>query len=160
MIHLSRDRLSRARELFGQRPFLGQTLDAFRSVFECLGPELSRRATVLVKPEHPLANAATLQQLARRFAYASFRFTELLTRLNQLNWMQAQFERQRGEEGGLWFHFAALAIKDFHIDLSSLMDAVALTILQAVHVFDEEGQSYLPGFATIQKPPCGKRGRH
>lgn len=50
-----------------------------------------------------------------------------------------------------WFNFGGLAIKDFHLDLGSLMDSLAPVVLQAYGVFDAEGTTKFPVFPDIQK---------
>lgn len=149
MIDPDRDQIARALGLFSAG-ILGQP-HSFSTVVECLGNELHIRALVVERQETPSAERAHSRQMARLFTYLSFRLTELMLRLEQLNWMQREFMRRTGDEAAPWHKFAALAIKDFHLDLGSLMDAVAPAILQATKSFDAEGERKLPGFADIQR---------
>lgn len=148
MIDPDREHLARALGLFSAG-ILGQP-HALRTVFECLGNQLQIRALVAEQGDGEVAGRSHPRQIARLFTYASFRLTELVLRLEQLNWMQREFTRRTGDEAAAWHNFAALAIKDFHLDLGSLMDAVAPAILQATESFDAAGERKLPGFADIQ----------
>lgn len=117
--------------------------------FESLGLEVETRARVLKQRGLTAANLRDSAQLARLFAYASFRFRELLMRLEFLNWLQRQCQSSGGAYSPSWHNFAALAIKDFHVDLGSLMDAVAPVVLQASGA-DVFGEKKLPGFADVR----------
>lgn len=118
--------------------------------FESLGLEVETRARVLTQRGLTVANLRDSAQLARLFAYSSFRFRELLMRLEFLNWLQRQCSSSGSEISLPWHNFAALAIKDFHVDLGSLMDALAPVVLQASGSFDALGEKKLPGFADVR----------
>lgn len=148
MFDPDRDRLRCALALFSDG-ILGER-HALITVFESLGNELQLRAMAFRHREPQSAILSHANQLARLFTYASFRFTELIIRLEQLNWMQREFCTKSGDEAAPWHNFAALAIKDFHLDIGSLMDATAPAILQVAEGFDAEGQQKLPGFADVQ----------
>ena len=149
MFDPNRDRLARALALFSTG-ILGQR-HALSTVFESLGNELHIRAMVAASRDPQSGESSRPSQLARLFTYASFRLTELILRLEQLNWMQREFSTRKGDEGAAWHNFAALAIKDFHLDLGSLMDATAPPILQVAKAFDAKGTRKLPGFADVQR---------
>lgn len=118
--------------------------------FESLGLEVGTRARVLQQSGLTAASLRDSPQLARLFAYASFRFRELLMRLEFLNWLQRQHQSIGNDYSPSWHNFAALAIKDFHVDLGSLMDAVAPVVLQASGAFDAAGEKKFPGFADVR----------
>ena len=149
MFILDKQRIGRARALFVEDRH-GEP-HTFVNVFDCLSAEIQTRA-IVIRQQDPLpTNLNSTLQIARFFRYASFRFTELILRIEQINWMQREFKTKQGEESVFWNLFAALAIKDFHIDLGSLMDSLAPVVLQATGAFDGQGESKLPGFTDIQK---------
>jgi hypothetical protein len=139
-------RVAQALQMFGDG-MLGAP-HSFQTTFESLGNELHIRHLVTATSKSPGSINA---QLARLFSYVSFRLTELFFRLEQLNWMQRQFLTITGDDAAQWHNFAALCIKDFHIDVSAVMDAVAPAILQTGKAYDAAGEHQLPGFADIQR---------
>jgi hypothetical protein len=121
-----RDRIKRARALIT----LGEAGDAdvIQTYFESLGNELgilSRLFTESAKRGKIMPRAGQIQELASSFRYTSLRLTDLFTRLALLNLMRNEIGRisQYKILHSMWYPFAALAIKDFHTDVSSLMDS-------------------------------------
>jgi hypothetical protein len=151
MFDPDRDSVARALRLFSAG-ILGER-HSLKTTFECLGNDLQLRA-MLIEQQHAQSQSPECsheRQLARPFTYASFRLTELVLRLEHLNWMQQEFANRTGDDAAQWGNFAALAIKDFHLDLGSLMDAAAPAILQTTGSFDAQREHKLPGFADIQR---------
>jgi len=70
-------------------------------------------------------------------------------RLQFINWLQEQCRNDEGNYSHQWHNFAALAIKDFHVDLGSLMDAIAPVILQVFAGIDVTAEKKWPGFSDI-----------
>jgi hypothetical protein len=143
------DLVDRALALFSPAPKLDLGYPhMFVNAFDTLGSEITVRSR-LAAMSGPV-ESATLQQ-GRLFTYASFRLTELLLRVHQLDWMRQAFLDKTGEEASGWRMFAGLAIKDFHVDLGSLMDAISVVVLQVTGAFDAAGELKFPGFADVQK---------
>ena len=96
------------------------------------------------------------QVLSRFFKHSFTRFGDLFIRLELLDWLCKQFSTRTGKAAVFWFPFGSLTIKDFHADLSSLMDSLAPIVIQATVGLKPEDIKKPPGFADIQKN--SKRG--
>ena len=147
MFELKADALERAIALFG-----AGNLGAPHSLtisFGSLGPQVEMRAHAIQQARSTAVLPRDSGRVARLLQYSCFRFRELLMRLQFLNWLQHQCESAE-EFYSPWHNFAALTIKDFHIDLGSLMDSIAPAVLQASGAIDialEERK--FPGFADL-----------
>lgn len=133
--------------------------DNLQSHFESLGNELSIRSRALAFSQATRGSAEfqRIQRIMPAFRYASLRLSDLFARLELLEWIREEIakvpEAERiqamtnpsGEHPWMWNVFAGLAIKDFHTDVSSTMDAIAQVVIS---VYDTGKNS---GFADIQK---------
>jgi hypothetical protein len=98
-------------------------------------------------------------EISAAINYASKRLTELMVRQCQISWMKhalayapnpdvfAQFSDRNAV---LWRLFMELAVKDFHRDASSLMDALALVAVQTGEnrISDDNGR--FPNWADVE----------
>lgn len=140
-------RMRRALELFHEGP---DGTHMLITTYECLHVEAQRRTSL--EP-----GDVALSELTRVLQYSVFRIGEVFSRLDLINWMQAIFRDKKGEEAHPWHTYAALAIKDFHVDVSALMDSVAPVLIQATVgikqatvAIKKEDRKKLPGFPDIQ----------
>ena len=99
--------------------------------------------------------------LSGSISYVSRRFTELIMRLQEIEWKKETLTYDPTRHGfdviedptaKHWRMFMALAIKDFHVDIGSLMDALAPVVIQAAGELKNKDRNKLPGWADIQ---CG-----
>lgn len=88
------------------------------------------------------------KELVRLCAYVNFRLGDVETRLRLIEVLR-RAGKQAEEMASP--HFAGLLIKDFHVDLGSLMDSVAAVVIQATGGIGKKDRKKLPGFADIQK---------
>ena len=113
----------------------------------------------------PGLNKAILNKVERAKAlsgsisYVSRRFSDLLMRLQKIGWMkgalaydpaQDAFDPVEDPTAQHWRMFMALAIKDFHIDIGSFMDALAPVVIQGAGDLKAKDRTSLPGWADIQ----------
>ncbi|HVF61087.1 MAG TPA: hypothetical protein VNJ70_14875 [Thermoanaerobaculia bacterium] len=113
-----------------------------QSNLELVGSELGRLASI------ETADADRQSRLKSAVFYTSFRLSEALSRLSFIHWLRQQF--QSTDPHDLWRIFAGLAVKDFHVDVASLMDSVAPVIILTDNRIKSKDQIGLPGFADIQ----------
>jgi hypothetical protein len=148
MFDLNPSRVEKAIALFGSGDVgPGGYPHSVTISFEAVWADMHMRALVLQQSGLKSTRLRESVDLARLFQYASFRFQELLSRLWYLDSLRRQCEAM-GKESP-WFSFAGLAIKDFHVDLGSLMDAVAPGVIRASGAVDLSSQKKLPGFADV-----------
>lgn len=143
-------RIRRALSLFSSPGIFGAS-HSLSIGFERLGLEIDTRAKVMKQSGLRAATLRDSGQLARLFAYVSFRLGELLMRLRFMNWLQERCRVDGADYSFSWHNFAALAIKDFHVDLGSVVDAVAPVVLQAFANIDVAAEKKWPGFPDILK---------
>jgi hypothetical protein len=140
--------MKNARELFSLGTFHGE--DELLISFECLGAELWTRALIARQVGEGFPESQRNADLASAFRYQSLRLSVLLARTWQIEWMKENVSASRKTDSGLWTVFAALAIKDFHIDISSVMDSIAPVVIQAKGSIKKKDTKKLPGFPDIQ----------
>jgi hypothetical protein len=124
--------------------------DILISSFECLGVTVQQKSSV-IKPKSDKTKTDKYSLLASLFHYSSFRLTEVIKRLEFIHWTQNQLETNKESDLNKWSMFAALLIKDFHIDISSLLDSLSPVIIEAVLGLKKKDQKKYPGFADISK---------
>jgi hypothetical protein len=126
----------------------------FRFSLESTAVELGRLLSI---DPFPLAGipADRAQALVSATFYASSRLNDFLLRQSFISWLRSQFTQHGQYPSGLWRAFGALAIKDFHADVSSAMDSVAPVAILIDTDIKKDDLQKLPGFPDIQK--CTKR---
>ena len=158
-IRLDSSRLHRARELF----MPSDSTDIFVNSLEGVGVELGNRARAIGKTQglstamrEYVARASTL---SAAISYASDRMTEVMIRHQEIGWMRTAlayetqpdvFAQVSDPKAVSWRMFMGLAIKDFHIDISSLMDALAPVVIQTKSKLESKDMGRLPGWAEIE----------
>ena len=159
-MEVNQDRVIRARQLFtpnGSNEILSTT-------FEGLGAELGNRLLVLRSGqgfgEKMPHYHHRVKVLTEAMSYATERLTEVLVRLQAIEWMKDvlayennpdPFVQASDPRAIAWRLYLGLAIKDFHVDIGSLMDALAPVIIQAGGELKAKDRERLPGWAAIQK---------
>ncbi len=136
-----------------------------RTTLEGLGIELGNMAASIGSV--PGLNKAIAEKIEKTKSlsdsiyYVSRRFTELIMRLQEIEWKKETLTYDTKRDGfdiiedptaRHWRIFMALAIKDFHVDIGSLMDALAPVVIQAAGELKTKDRKKLPGWADIQ---CG-----
>ncbi len=119
--------------------------------FGRLGAEVHVRAAILAQQAADPAGTAALSSLRRLFSYANLRERDVFTRLSTIDYLRGVFSQKQGDEAIAWHSVAALAIKDFHIDLSALMDSVAPVLIEATVGLKPKDSQKLPAFPDIQE---------
>lgn len=90
--------------------------------------------------------------LAELYKYLSFRLTEIFKRLELINWMREKIiESIADNVSEDWLLYGSLIIKDFHIDIISLLDSVAPVIIESAIGLKSKDRVKLPGFPDIKK---------
>ncbi|MBM4141838.1 MAG: hypothetical protein FJ242_10245 [Nitrospira sp.] len=90
-----------------------------------------------------------LELLANALSYLSLRFIDLTLRLQLMDWFWYKACQNKTQDD-LFFHaYAPLFIKDFHIDVSSMMDAIAPIVILATQDLKEEDKIRLPSFSDV-----------
>jgi hypothetical protein len=124
---------------------------ALITVFGRLGAEVQVRAAVLAQQAVDPGTTAALSQLHRLFSYTSLRERDVFTRLSTIGYLRDLFSETQGDDAIPWYSIAALAIKDFHIDISALMDALAPVLIHATVGLKPKDLQKLPAFPDIQQ---------
>ncbi len=166
-IQLDLFRLRRARQLFVPN----DSTDILITSLEGLGVELSNRAMAIGKTQglspamrEYITRAGTL---SAAISYASHRLSEVMTRHQLIGWMRHAlayetqpdvFAQASDPKTMRWRIFMGLAIKDFHIDIASLMDALAPVVIQTESKLASKDNDILPGWADIDGRK--KRSKH
>jgi hypothetical protein len=135
------------------------------TTLEGLGVELGNMAASIQSV--PGLNKAIAEKMEKAkslsgsISYVSRRFTELIMRLQEIEWKNETltydptrigFNVIEDPTAKHWCMFMALAIKDFHVDIGSLMDALAPVVIQTAGELKSKDRTKLPGWADIQ---CG-----
>lgn len=144
---LSEECLVGVRSLFGPSEIEGRHL--FRVRLEAAASELARLLSIdpfLLKA----VSTTRARLLVSAATYAGRRLNDLLLRQSFISWLRREFAQHGQHPSGIWRVFAALAIKDFHSDASSLMDAVAPVAILIDADIKKEDRKKLPGFPDIQ----------
>lgn len=148
---IDRRRIRQAQALFSVGSVEDEEPHTIVICFERLGAEILTRAIALGNLKDPPPNLEQVRLMARLFRHSFLRISDVFLRLEHINWLQAELGAKADEGSAAWQNFAALAIKDFHMDLFSLMDSVAPVVIQATGQLKRQDQKKLPGFADIQK---------
>ena len=141
----------RTRELIKLDGFEGK--DCITLSFQSLGAELSIRAHVerqFRKTKKRESQTTTIEMISPAFVYASQRLLELFQRMGQIEFQRKSFSLLEGEEANFWHIYAGLSIKDFHVDVASLMDSLAPVLIQVKGQLKRKDKKKLPGWADIQ----------
>ena len=117
--------------------------------FESLGSEVIVRAKVMESAHNKSSNSQSLKALARFFEHASLRFSDVLTRLNFIDEIQREFIEKDIKLFSPWYLWAALLIKDFHIDVISLIDSTSPIAIQGTIGLDHKDFKKPPGFVDL-----------
>jgi len=159
-MHFDSSQLYRAKKLFA----LGNTTDILFTSFEGLGAELGTRwratdqAQKLSKSMREYV--IRIKELSEAIGYASDRFTDLLIRQQEIAWKKEAlayetksdvFSQASDPKALVWQMYMGLAIKDFHVDVGSLMDALAPVVIQVESKLKSKDKRNLPGWADIQQ---------
>jgi len=72
-------------------------------------------------------------------------------RLGLIESVRSYFACPSREKAITWHYYGALCIKDFHIDLGSLMDSIAPVIIQVCGIVGIQKKVKLLGFTDIQR---------
>lgn len=152
-------RSHRARSLFVSR----ESNDIQLTSLEGLGAELSSRWSGLAADQSLgqaiREKAARAKALCVAIAYASERLTDMLVRLQLVEWMKTVlayetdpdvFAQAQDPKAASWRMYMGLAVKDFHIDIASLMDALAVVVIHAGPQLKREDGDWLPGWRSIR----------
>ena len=139
-------RLRKARALFQGKP-----KPVLITAYESLANELGLRNMVFQAAKVAPNQQRAYQRLGEQFRHSSFRITDVLNRLRLIEWIRCGLIGAPGEPIYDWVTWGALGVKDFHTDLSSLMDSVAPVLIEATVGLKPRDLKKLPGFADIQK---------
>ena len=156
---IDQGRLQYARQLF--RPN-GKNV-VLLTTFEGLGAELRNRTQAF---EHIGRLSQAMQRtfdrdlvLANAFSYVSQRLTEVFARLRFVAWLRDKQEYEINSDTSalasdpndqMWRLSMGFAVKDFHGDVASLMDAIAPVIIQSHGNLRRTNRNFLPGWRDIQ----------
>lgn len=142
------ERIEKAQALFHKTPNSNEC--KIITTFENLGNEIGLRYLSLFQRNPQEAIQKSQRLLVKMFNYTSLRTSDLFFRLEEINWLQDEFKKNEGKGVRSWHIFGALAIKDFHFDVSALMDSLATVIIQVSAGIKSKDQKNLPGFPDIQ----------
>jgi hypothetical protein len=101
-----------------------------------------------------------IRVLSGAISYTSNRFTDILFRQQEIDWKKEVlayvpksdvFDQASDPKASSWRMFMGLSIKDFHVDIVSLMDALAPVLIQTESKLKPKDVNRLPGWATIQR---------
>jgi hypothetical protein len=145
---ISVDRLRAVGRLFA--PSDPEGCHRFRFSLESAAVELQRQLSI---EPFQLAGISTnrAEALVSAIVNATSRLTDCLLRQSLLNWLRSQCTHIDEDRSGLWEAFGALAIKDFHADVSSAMDSLAPVAILIDTDIKKKDLQKLPGFPDIQK---------
>ncbi len=147
MLNLSR--LQRARSLFILSPSEGH--DVLIETFSSLSAELATRASIISPFDAKGSALQHIKALAGATRYVDLRLMELFARLQQIEWLERNLSNLADDQRYRRRMYLALAIKDFHVDVASLMDSLAPVVIQVQGSLKPEDVKRLPGWADIQK---------
>jgi len=90
-----------------------------------------------------------LNLLVNSLKYLSLRFMDLTLRLQLMDWFWCKSCQDRTQDDLFFYAYAPLFIKDFHIDISGVMDAIAPIAILATQDLKEEDKTRPPGFPDV-----------
>jgi hypothetical protein len=139
-------RLKYVRSLFSEEPTVSIRI-ALDAVYPSLGQLASTGSSM----------AESADRLARASSYVMQRFIEVLARVAFLDWLRQQFV-PKDESREPWNTFAGLSVGDFHSDVASLMDSIALLIILMDGELEERDAARMPVFSWIAIGGCYHKG--
>lgn len=142
---IDRDKLLRANSLFSKSDEQGGVLT---NAFETLGNTLLVRSMMFSKNSGGSKLQTRYQRLTPLFRHVGTRLSDLLLRVNLVIWMRRELPDSLTEPS--WLTAGGLSIKDFHGDVSAVMDSIAPVIIESYCAFGQKIPAKLPGFADIQ----------
>ncbi|MDY6911339.1 MAG: hypothetical protein SVM79_03145 [Chloroflexota bacterium] len=154
-IQLDSARLQQAKDLF----ILGDDIDYLLTSLEGLGAKLGIRWASFQQfqqPRQAIPNKeAKAKSLSDAINYASHRLTDVLARLQEIEWKKEvlSYETNLNVSAMVsdpWRMFMGLAVKDFHLDITSLIDSLAPVIIQADSELKNKDRIKFPSWADIQ----------
>lgn len=105
---------------------------------------LALKAGGLMIPTHERLNL-----LANSLKYLSLRFMDLTLRLQLMDWFWHKASEEKTQDEFFFYVYSPLFIKDFHIDVIGVMDAIAPIVILATQDLKEEDKIKLPGFPDV-----------
>ena len=141
-IGIEASRIASVRELFSTDK---NGIPLVRNHLEAVATELGRLASI------DSDSTAKQRALARVVGYTTFRFNEFLGRRSFVEWLRLTLAEPGRDPTGLWNYYATLALKDFHVDVGSLMDSVAAVVISIDGELPDKELEKPPGFADIQR---------
>jgi len=121
----------------------------FTDSLENLYATLSTYLLAVKAARLPNLNYEHLNLLGHYLNYLSLRITDLTLRLQLMDWFWCKSWQEERQDELLFYAYAPLFIKDFHIDVIAVMDAIAPIVILATQDLKEEDQTRLPGFPDI-----------
>lgn len=143
---IKKSRLEAVRGLFDEPPHGGPP---FPRLY--LAGVQMRLALVESFEDLPPGQKKCVTALKKASGYSLSRFREVVARRKYLEWLRGTFANLSGDERYYWKHFAGLAIKDFHADVASLMDAVTPMIIVIDGELEAKHKKKPPSFGSLRK---------
>ena len=146
---LDSDRIRIARGLFS----LGATdeFDMIIESFSTLSGELATRAMMARQPGIRSNVFSRFSPIAATTRYTATRLMDFFARLQMIDWMNDMLSDLPDEESYRRRMYLGMAIKDFHVDVVSLMDSVAPALIQTNGQLKPKDKKALPGWPAIQR---------
>lgn len=147
MLSVDPDRIRRTISLF----HAGSSPDEHKlsTQFESLCSEIVMRAKIMERCQNTSSNSKSLKVLARLFEHASLRLSDVLTRLNFIDAIQKEFVEKDIRLFSPWNVWASLLIKDFHLDVISLMDSTAAIAIEGTVDLKPKDLERPPDFSDL-----------
>jgi hypothetical protein len=92
-----------------------------------------------------------LQRVAHAMEYLGVRLDDFFVRLELMELLWDYFNQDGRRDSLAFYSQAGLLIKDFHIDVGAIMDAIAPIVIGTNQVLKQKDARDLPGFADIRK---------
>ncbi len=90
-----------------------------------------------------------LNLLVNSLKYLSLRLTDLTLRLQLMDWFWHKTSEEKTQGEFFFYAYSPLFIKDFHIDVSGVMDAIAPIVILATQDLKEEDKIKMPSLSDI-----------
>lgn len=117
------------------------------TTFGCLATEFRVRSGIL--KDQNSAHAQRLARLSHIASHYEIRRMDLFSRLTIISHMRGRFSELTGEAAYGWHTLAALLIKDFNGDVSSLMDSLAAVLIEVTVGLKTSDPDWVPGFSIL-----------
>lgn len=143
---IKRSRLEAVRGLFEEPPHGGSPFPTLYLASVQVRLALAESLNNLPPEQKQWATA-----LWKACGYTLSRLREVVVRRRYLDWLRQTFANLPCDERYYWTHFAGLAIKDFHADVASLLDAVAPMIILIDGQIKKCDRKRLPYFSWLEK---------